>query len=68
MRNKMLTLSADDLAVIKWYVDTAFAVHPDFKSHTGGNMTFRRGAVQSISRKQEAQYEEHRPSGISGCR
>ena len=49
MRKKMLNLSADDLAIIKWYVDAAFAVHPDFKSHTGGNMTFGVGAVQSIS-------------------
>jgi hypothetical protein len=30
-----LILSADDLHVIKWYVDTLFAVHPNFKSHTG---------------------------------
>ena len=34
-RDDVLTLSADDLGVIKWYVDAAFAVHPDFKSHTG---------------------------------
>ena len=39
--------------IVKWYVDAAFAVHPDFKSHTGGVMTFGRGAVQSISRKQK---------------
>ena len=48
-----LTLSADDLHVVKWYVDASFAVHPDFKSHTGGMMTFGSGAVQSISRKQK---------------
>ena len=48
-----LILSADDLRVIKWYVDAAFAVHPDFKSHTGAAMTFGRGAVQSVSRKQK---------------
>ena len=45
-RNKKLTLSADDLRIIKWFVDAAFAVPPDFKSHTGGNMTFGQGAVQ----------------------
>jgi len=48
-----LTLSADDLHVVKWYVDASFAVHPDFKSHTGGMMMFGSGAVQSISRKQK---------------
>jgi hypothetical protein len=39
-RNDKLTLSAENLHVIKWYVDSAFAVHPDFKSHTGGVMTY----------------------------
>ena len=32
---KNLNLSADDLKVIKFYVDASFAVHPDSKSHTG---------------------------------
>ena len=31
----VLVLRADDLSVVKWYVDASFAVHPDFKSHTG---------------------------------
>ncbi|CAJ1948707.1 unnamed protein product [Cylindrotheca closterium] len=48
-----LTLSADDLRVIKWYVDASFAVHPDFKSHTGAVMTMGTGAVQAITRKQK---------------
>ena len=52
-RNKTLTLSADDLRVIKWYVDMAFTVHPDFCSHTGTAMTMGQGAIQSMSRKQK---------------
>ncbi|CAJ1968085.1 unnamed protein product [Cylindrotheca closterium] len=48
-----LTLSADDLRVIKWYVDASFAVHPDFKSHTGAVMTMGTGAVQAITQKQK---------------
>ena len=48
-----LILTADDLSIIKWYVDASFAVHPDFRSHTGAVMTFGSGAVQSISRKQK---------------
>ena len=36
-----------------WYVDAAFAVHTDFKSHTGAVMTFGQGAIQSLSRKQK---------------
>jgi hypothetical protein len=34
-RDEYLTLSANGLRVVKWYVDASFAVHPDFKSHTG---------------------------------
>ena len=49
----VLCLSADSLSVIKWYVDVSFAVHPDFKSHTGGTMTFGSGAVISDSKKQK---------------
>jgi hypothetical protein len=52
-RQDKLILSADDLHVIKWYVDAAFAVHPDFKSHTGAVMSYGGGSAQSISRKQK---------------
>ena len=48
-----LTLTADDLRVIKWYIDASFAVHPDFKSHTGAVMTMGDGAMQVMSRKQK---------------
>lgn len=34
-RNKTLTLTADNVSCIKWYIDVTFAVHLDFKSHTG---------------------------------
>ena len=43
MRTDKLTLAADDLHVIKHYVDVSFAVHPDFKSHTGKNLTLGTG-------------------------
>jgi hypothetical protein len=52
-KEENLTLSADDLRVVKWFVDTSFAVHPDFKSHTGAMMTLGKGAMQSIARKQK---------------
>jgi len=34
-------------------VYAAFAVHPDFKSHTGGILTMGCGAIVSYSRKQK---------------
>jgi hypothetical protein len=52
-RKDKLILAADNLHVIKWYVDAAFAVHPDFKSHTGGSMTYGQGTPMSMSRKQK---------------
>ena len=51
-RADVLTLSVDDPHIIHWHVDASFAVHPDFRSHTGGVMTYGQGAIQSVSRKQ----------------
>jgi hypothetical protein len=48
-----LILAADDLHVLKWYYDAAFAVHPDFKSHTGGGFTYGIGFPISNSTKQK---------------
>jgi hypothetical protein len=45
-------LTAGNINIVKWHVDASFAVHPDFKSHTGAVMTMGSGAVQSFSRKQ----------------
>ena len=47
------TMKASDLHTVKWHVDASFAVHPDFKSHTGGTMTFGEGSVLSHCRKQK---------------
>ena len=51
-----LTITAQDILVIKWTVDASSAVHPDFKSHTGGNLHFGgilMGSIVSLSRKQK---------------
>ena len=52
-QNDVLTLHADDKATITWYLDAAFAVHNDFKSHTGATMNLGNGSIQSISTKQK---------------
>ncbi|CAJ1943974.1 unnamed protein product, partial [Cylindrotheca closterium] len=46
-----LTLSAESLRVMKWMINASFAVHPDFKSHTGGTLSFGGGAAQVMSKK-----------------
>ena len=48
-----LQLQADDLTVVKWWVDGSYAVHNDMKSHTGGTMTLGRGSVYSTSVRQK---------------
>ena len=52
-RKHYFTLAIENMKIIKWYVDTLFAVHPDFGSHTGGFMTMGTGAIQSGSMKQK---------------
>ena len=46
-------LSADGSNVIKWSIDVAFVVHPDYKSQSGGTMTMGKGSAQSASKKQK---------------
>ena len=52
-RHLGLTLQGDDLQVMKWWVDAAFAVHPNLRSHTGGVGSLGRGATYSCSTKQK---------------
>lgn len=48
-----LTLQADNSHIVQRWADTAFAVHPDMKSHTRAAMTMGKGAIQAISTKQK---------------
>jgi hypothetical protein len=51
--NDQLILAANDLHLVKWLVDASFAVHPDFRSQTGGSMTMGTGSPITMSRKQK---------------
>ena len=48
-----LTLEADNLHILKWWVDASFAVHDDMRSHTGGVMSMGQGAVYATSTRQK---------------
>ena len=51
-KDDVLKFSVDGSYKIKWYVDAAFAVHPDMKSHTGAVMTkFRDGFRQARAKQ-----------------
>ena len=67
IKDLVLTLHADKLNILKWYVDTSFAVHADFKSHTGVAMTMGKGAVMSMSRKQKLNTKSSTISELVGA-
>lgn len=52
-KDEVLTLSSNGKYLIKLYLDDAFAVLEDMKSHTGATMTLGEGCIQSISMKQK---------------
>ena len=52
-RRLVYTLEADDLTVVKWWAGSYYAVHPDMKSHTGGNMSLGKGAIYGMSTRQK---------------
>lgn len=52
-RSDVLTLAADSLSRVMWWVDASFAVHPDLRSHTGAVMSMGSGALVSMSKKQK---------------
>ena len=48
-----LTLQSDGTRTGRWFVDAAFAVHRDFRSHTGGLFTMGKGGIINITAKQK---------------
>jgi hypothetical protein len=52
-KQEHLTLGATSFTTISGYIDAAYAVHPDRKSHTGGCITFGRGTLMMKSEKQK---------------
>ena len=48
-----LTLTNDDLSIIKWWVDASDRTHHDLKGHTGSMMSLGEGMVVNGSRKQK---------------
>jgi len=50
-KDEVITLECKNSEIITWYVDAAFAVHNDMRSHTGAIMTLGMGSVCSYSLK-----------------
>jgi hypothetical protein len=62
----ILTLEADDFQTLTWYIDSAFAVHADMKSHTGSAFTLGKGAICSDSTKQKVNTQSSTESELVG--
>ena len=50
-KDDYLTLSANSLHTVRWWVDASYAVHLDMKSHTGGTMVLGTGVLYGTSIK-----------------
>ena len=44
-----LTLEADDLQLVHWWIDGAFTTHHDMRSHTGGEMSLGKEVIYGTS-------------------
>jgi hypothetical protein len=52
-KHMKLTLTVDNLSIIRWWVDASYNVHEDCKGQTGAMMSLGKGAPISFSRKQK---------------
>jgi hypothetical protein len=65
-RYLVLTLSADSISNIIWYIDASHQTHHDCKGHTGSILTFGHGATTSSSNKHKIPYKSSTESEIIG--
>ena len=66
-RDLTLTLGADSLTKIDTWVDAAYAVHEDMKSHTGGAVSMGRGAIMCKSIKQKLNTKSSTEAEVVGA-
>jgi hypothetical protein len=52
-RKLPLILGANGTGILKWWVDAAFAVHPNMQGHSGGGLSLGRGFPNMSSTKQK---------------
>jgi hypothetical protein len=60
-------LRADSLNVIKWWVDASFATHDDCRGHTRGTMSFGKGSITGVSKKQKINTRSSTESELVGA-
>ena len=65
--DEYLILGSQDLTTMGCWIDAAFAVHDDMKSHTGVAVSFGRGSVMSNSGKQKLNTNSSTEAELVGC-
>jgi hypothetical protein len=66
-KDDYLTLSANSLHNVRWWVDASYAVHPDMKGHTGGAMSLGRGVIYGTSKRQKLNMKSSTESELVGA-
>jgi hypothetical protein len=66
-RTLPLILSANETGILKWWVDAAFAVHPNMQGHSGGGLSLGRGFPIVSSTKQRLNIQSSTESEIVGA-
>ena len=66
-RDLPLVLSADGSGILKWWVDAAFAVHPNMRGHSGGGLSLGRGFPIVTSTKQKLNAKSSTEAEIIGA-
>jgi hypothetical protein len=66
-RTLPLILSANGTSILKWWVDAAFAVHPNMQGHSGGGLSLGRGFPIESSTKQKLNTQSSTESEIVGA-
>jgi hypothetical protein len=64
--NLPLILRADNLNVIKWWVDASFTTHDDCRGHTGGTMSLGKGSITGTPKKQKINTRSSTESELVG--
>jgi hypothetical protein len=62
-----LILSANRSGILKWWVGTSFAVHPNMRGHSGGGMSLGRGFPIVSSTKQKLNTQSSTETDIVGA-
>jgi hypothetical protein len=65
--DEFLRLGADDIRKMKTWVDASCAVHKDMRSHTGGVVSFGRGAAMSKSSKDKLNVKSSTEAELVGA-